>query len=132
MAPWHKWLKNDILTTFTTFTTYPHYAILWLCSLRCFTSLLTPTMVLSSSKFFSPGVSVFHKICMCHSNFTVRNFSGVLHTLLPSVPGINRIFYFFKRSEGFESANITNLVLSIRLCLKRPQSLKTVGRTIFF
>ena len=37
-----------------------------------------------------------------------------------SVPAINRIFYLFKRSEAFESANITNLVLSILVSLKRP------------
>ena len=39
---------------------------------------------------------------------------------LLSVPAINRIFYLFKRSEAFESANITNLVLSILVSLKRP------------
>ena len=33
---------------------------------------------------------------------------------------INRIFYFLKRLEVFESANITNLVLSILVSLKRP------------
>ena len=37
-----------------------------------------------------------------------------------SVPAVNRIFYLFKRSEAFESANITNLVLSMLLSLKRP------------
>ena len=37
-----------------------------------------------------------------------------------SVPSINRIFYLFERSEDFESANITNLVLSILVILKRP------------
>ena len=37
-----------------------------------------------------------------------------------SVRAINRIFYLFKCSEAFESANITNLVLSILVSLKRP------------
>ena len=39
-----------------------------------------------------------------------------------SVAAINRIFYSFKRSEAFESANITNQVLSILVSLKRPCS----------
>ena len=33
---------------------------------------------------------------------------------------INRIFYLLKRLEVFECANITNLVLSILVSLKRP------------
>ena len=37
-----------------------------------------------------------------------------------SVRAINRIFYLFKCSEAFESANIINLVLSILVSLKRP------------
>ena len=37
-----------------------------------------------------------------------------------SAAAINRIFYLLKRSEAFESANITNLVLSILVSLKRP------------
>ena len=39
---------------------------------------------------------------------------------LLGVPAINRIFYSFKRSEAFESVNITHLVLSILVILKRP------------
>ena len=42
----------------------------------------------------------------------------MLHLL--SVPAINRIFHLFKRCEAFESANITNLVLSILLSFKKP------------
>ena len=36
---------------------------------------------------------------------------------IKSVLAIDRIFYLFKRSEAFESTNITNLVLSILLSL---------------
>ena len=38
---------------------------------------------------------------------------------LLSVPAINRNFYLFKRTEVFESVNITNLVLSKLLSLER-------------
>ena len=44
------------LTTLTTlfyFTTYPHYVILWLRSLRCFTSLLILTTLLSDYAHFA-------------------------------------------------------------------------------
>ena len=33
--------------------------------------------------FFTLDVQRFYKIRTCYSNFTVRNFSGVLHALLP-------------------------------------------------
>ena len=36
---------------------------------------------------------------------------------IKSVLAIDRIFYLFKRSEAFESTNITNLVLTILLSL---------------
>ena len=39
---------------------------------------------------------------------------------LLSIPAINSIFSLFKRSKPFESANLTNLVLSILVILKRP------------
>ena len=39
---------------------------------------------------------------------------------LLSIPAINSIFSLFKRSKAFESANLTNLVLSILVSLKRP------------
>ena len=39
---------------------------------------------------------------------------------LLSVSAISRIFYLLKRSKAFESFNITNLVLSIIVSLKRP------------
>ena len=35
--------------------------------------------------FFPQEVQCFYKIRTCHSNFTVRNFSGVLHALLPNI-----------------------------------------------
>ena len=38
---------------------------------------------------------------------------------LLGVPAVDIIFYSFKRSEALESANITNLALSILLSLKR-------------
>ena len=34
---------------------------------------------------FPQEFQCLHKICMCHSKFTVRKFSGDLHALLPSL-----------------------------------------------
>ena len=39
---------------------------------------------------------------------------------LSSVPAINRIFYLFKRSKAFDSANMTNILRSIIVSLKIP------------
>ena len=105
-------LLNESLTTLTAlffFTDYTHYAVillngnLWLRSLRCFSSLTTlttlfyftttnprdhtslTTLLLSliHQIVFLQEFKCFHITCMCNSNFTVRNFSGVLHALLP-------------------------------------------------
>ena len=67
---------------------------LWLHSLHCFSSLLLTLAItlpslrcsypLSNKEFFPRNFQCFHKICMYHSNFTVRKFSGVLHALLSS------------------------------------------------
>ena len=34
------------------------------------------------SRNISQEIQCFHKICMCHSNFSTRKFSVVLHALL--------------------------------------------------
>ena len=77
---------------------------LWLRPLRCFSSLITlttlfyftttnprdgttlTTLLLSliDQIVFPQEFQCLHKICMCHSSFTVGKFSGVLHALLPS------------------------------------------------
>ena len=41
------------------------------------------TMLLLPAKYFPQEFQCFHQVCMCHSDFTVRNFSGVLHALVP-------------------------------------------------
>ena len=54
------------LTTFTSlfyFASYPQYDNI-------------------IKKKFPQEFQCFHKICTCHSNFTVRNFDGVFHALL--------------------------------------------------
>ena len=43
------------------------------------------------------------------------------------VLAINRIFYLFKRSRAFESANIITLVVSILVSLKRPYKYSRIG-----
>ena len=100
------------LTTLTSscFTSLLLNGNLWLRSLRCFTfttikikslntlttlsyftttnpryrtTLTTLLLSLIHQIVFPQEFQCFHKICMCHSNFTVRKFSGVLHALLP-------------------------------------------------
>ena len=78
--------KAKYLTTLTTVFLFSLLLklILWLHSLRCFTSLLLSLLLSLIHQIVFPWeIQYFHKICMCHSNFTARRFSGVLHALLP-------------------------------------------------
>ena len=43
--------------------------------------------------FFPQEVQFFYKICSCYSNFTVKNFSGVLHDLLSDIFARYALFY---------------------------------------
>ena len=86
-------IKTKSLTTLTTlfyFTTIKMKSLTTLTTLFKFTTVnlkdrATVTTLPLSIKYFSfhQEFQCFHKICMCHSNFTVRKFSGVLHALLP-------------------------------------------------
>ena len=59
-------------------------------SLRYFTSLLltreialpSPTLLLPYKYFFHQNLQCFYKFCISRSNFTIRNFSRVLPTIL--------------------------------------------------
>ena len=42
---------------------------------------------------FPQEVQFFYKICSCYSNFTVKNFSGVLHDLLSDIFARYALFY---------------------------------------
>ena len=83
------------MKTLTTLTTLFYFATIKMKSLTTLTRLFkfttinprartTITTLTLSIKYFSSHqeFQCFYKICMCHSNFTVRKFSGVLHALL--------------------------------------------------
>ena len=86
-------IKMKSLTTPITmlkFTTIKMKFLTTLTALFKFTTIkprdcTTVTTLPLSIKYFSSHLEFqcFHKICMCHSNFTVRKFSGVLQALLP-------------------------------------------------
>ena len=65
--------------------------------------------------FFPQEVQCFYKICRCksyHQEFTVRNFSGVLHALLPKNMMSDLYFnveinYFEKNTSGKEDFHST-------------------------
>ena len=84
-------IKMKSLSTLTTlfkFTTIKMKFLTMLATLFYFTTInpkdhTTVTALPLSIKYYSSQeFQCFHKICMCHSNFTVRKFSGVLHALL--------------------------------------------------
>ena len=80
LLKWNMWLRSLRCFFFSLLLKL----ILWLHSLRCFTSLLLSLLLSLIHQIVFPWeIQYFHKICMCHSNFTARRFSGVLHALLP-------------------------------------------------
>ena len=92
------------LTTLFYFSTIKMKSLTMLTTLFKFTTInpryrTTVTTLPLSIKCFSSHqeFQCFHKICMCHSNFTVRKFSGVLHALLllfPSLHIINKLVLY--------------------------------------
>ena len=89
------------LTTLFKFTTIKMKPLTTLSMLHYFTTInprdsATVTMQPLSIKYFSSQkFRYFHKICVCHSNFTIRMFSGVLNALLPQkFKGINYNSFF--------------------------------------
>ena len=85
-------VKMRSLTTLTTlfyFTTIQMKSLTTLTRLFKFTAInprdrtTITTLPLSIKYFSSQEFQCVHKICVCHSNFTVRMFIGVLHALLP-------------------------------------------------
>ena len=72
-------IKMNSLTTLTTLfyftTTNP----------RDRTTITYAALISYPPNSFPQEFQYFHKICMCHSNLTVRKFSGVLHALLPLI-----------------------------------------------
>ena len=97
-------IKVISLTTLTTlfkFTTIKMKSLTTLSMLPYLTTInprdsATVTMQTLSIKYFSSQkFRCFHKICVCHSNFTVRMFSGVLNALLrQKFKGINYNSFF--------------------------------------
>ena len=49
------------------------------------------TLLLSIKYFSSQEFQCFHKICMRHSNFNNKKFSGVLHALLPKKSSVDQL-----------------------------------------
>ena len=77
-----EWKSLNTLTTLFYFTTTnPRYR----------TTLTTLLLSLIHQIVFPQEFQCFHKICMSHSNFTLRKFSGVLHALLPKF--VERLHY---------------------------------------
>ena len=62
--------------------------------------------------FFPQEVQCFYKIQTCQSNFTVRDFSGVLHGLLPIF--LLSLVYRVPMSEKL--MNATSETLRIFIC----------------
>ena len=79
-----KWKSLTTLTTLFYFTT---------TNPRDRTTLTTLLLSLIHQIVFPQEFQCFHKICMCHSNFTVRKFSGVLHALLPALSTTKNTFF---------------------------------------
>ena len=86
-------IKMKYLTSLTTLfflTTIKMKSLTTLTALFYFTTtnpwdrttLTTLLLSLIHQIVFPQEFQCFHKICMCHSNFTVRKFSGVVHFLL--------------------------------------------------
>ena len=78
------------------------------------TTLTTLLLSLIHEIVFPQEFQCFHKICMCHSYFTVRKFSGVLHTVLPDFSTKIKNTYinvtdFFRVSILFIWNNLKNL-----------------------
>ena len=100
LLKWNIWLRSlrcftslTTLTTLSFFTTVKMKPLTTLTTLFYFTTtnprdrttLTTLLLSLIHQIVFPQEFQCFHKICMCHSNFTVRKFSGVLHALLPLI-----------------------------------------------
>ena len=68
------------MISLTTLTTLFYYST---TNPRDHIALTTQLLSLIHQIGFPQEYQSFHKICMCHSNFTVRKFSGALHGLLP-------------------------------------------------
>ena len=120
-------IKIKSLTTLTTlfyFTTIKMKSPTTLTTLFKITTInpryrTTVTTLPLSIKCFSSHqeFQCFHKICMCHSNFTVRKFSGVLHALLllfSSLHIINKVvLYMNSRYWGRTVIKLLNLTNSV-------------------
>ena len=92
---WLRWLCCFTFTTIkmkslTTLTTLFYFTATNARDRTIFTTLL---LSLIHQIVFSQEFQCFHKICMCHSNFTVRKFSGVLHALLPALSTTKNTFF---------------------------------------
>ena len=82
------WLRSLHYFTFTTIkmkslTTFSTLFYFTTTNPRDRTTLTTLLLSLIHQIVFLQEFKCFHITCMCNSNFTVRNFSGVLHALLP-------------------------------------------------
>ena len=86
LLKWYLWLRS--LHCFT-FTALKMKSLTTLTTLFCFITTnpkdrtILTTLLLSLIHQITQEFQCSYKICMCHSNFTVRKFSGVLHALLP-------------------------------------------------
>ena len=90
LLKWYLWLRSLHCFTFTTIkmkslTTFSTLFYFTTTNPRDRTTLTTLLLSLIHQIVFPQEFQCFHKICMCHSNFTVRKFSGVLHALLPLI-----------------------------------------------
>ena len=113
------WLRSLHCFTFTTIkmkslTTFSTLFYFTTTNPRDRTTLTTLLLSLIHEIVFPQEFQCFHKICMCHSYFTVRKFSGVLHTVLPDFSTKIKNTYinvtdFFRVSILFIWNNLKNL-----------------------
>ena len=116
------WLRSlRCFTSLTTLTMQSFFTTVKMKSLTTLTKLFyfTPTnprdrttlttllLSLIDEIVFPQEFQCFHKIYMCHSNFTVRKFSGILHALLP--------VFWYKFSSIFGASEDFEALFSVRL-----------------
>ena len=116
------WLRSlRCFTSLTTLTMQSFFTTVKMKSLTTLTKLFyfTPTnprdrttlttllLSLIDEIVFPQEFQCFHKIYMCHSNFTVRKFSGILHALLP--------VFWYKFSSIFGVSEDFEALFSVRL-----------------
>ena len=110
---WNIWLRSlrcftsqTALTALSYFTTIKMKSLTMLTALFYFNTtnprdrtIITTLLLFLIHQMVDPQeFQCFHEVCMCHSNLTVRKFSGVLNALLSQLSSFSSLAISFSLS----------------------------------